>query len=148
MREIRLIVVHCSASEWGDAEVIREWHTSERGWKDIGYHHVITNGRLASRLVYNTTHDGIVQAGRDVAQPGAHASGLNSYSIGICLIGNYHFTWNQFSALHDLLWKLREKYPDARIIGHRDVDKYGGKSGGKTCPNFNVGNFLNTMKQF
>lgn len=147
MREIRLIVVHCSDSEWGDLEVIRKWHLA-RGWSDIGYHFVITNGRLASRLEYNATHDGIIQTGRDIAQPGAHASGLNRYSVGICLVGRHHFTWEQFRALYELLWKLHEKYPDARIIGHRDVDKYGGNSGGKTCPNFKIANFLSTVKQF
>ena len=147
MREIRLIVVHCSDSEWGDANVIRKWHKA-RGWTDIGYHYVVTNGRKESSVSYDGASDGVVQCGRDVAQPGAHASGINKYSIGICLIGKHHFSWNQFGALHDLLWKLHEKFPDARVIGHRDVDKYGGDSGGKTCPNFNVGNFLSLMKQF
>lgn len=147
MREIRLIVVHCSDSEWGDVNIIREWHLA-RGWTDIGYHSVITNGRKKSSVTYDCASDGVVQYGRDVAQPGAHASGLNQYSIGICLVGRHHFTWLQFAALYDLLWKLKEKYPDARIIGHRDVDKFGGKSGGKTCPNFDVGNFLHTVKQF
>ncbi len=148
MREIRLIVVHCSDSEWGDLEVIRKWHTEERGWTDIGYHFVITNGRRKSGESYNCGDDGVIQRGRDIEQPGAHASGLNRYSIGICLVGKHHFTWSQFGGLYDLLWKLHEKFPDARIIGHRDVDKYGGKSGGKTCPNFNVGNFLGIMKRF
>lgn len=148
MREIRLIIVHCSDSEWGDYEIIRKWHVEERGWTDIGYHFVITNGRKTSGAPYTQSDDGIIQVGRDIAQPGSHASGLNQYSLGICLVGKHHFTWNQFGALHDLLWKLKEKFPDARIIGHRDVDKYGGKSGGKTCPNFDVRNFLNLMKQF
>lgn len=148
MREIRLIVVHCSDSEWGDLEVIRKWHVEGRGWNDIGYHFVITNGRRRTRLDYVATEDGVLETGRDIAQPGAHASGLNQYSIGICLVGRHHFTWNQFSVLYDLLWKLHEKYPDARIIGHRDVGKYGGDSGGKACPNFSVANFLNIVKQF
>jgi len=147
MREIRLIVVHCSDSEWGDVNIIREWHLA-RGWSDVGYHFVITNGRKRTRLNYEASDDGVIQVGRDIAQPGAHASGLNQYSIGICLVGRHHFTWWQFRRLYELLWKLREKFPDARIIGHCDVNKYGGDSGGKTCPNFSVANFLSTVKQF
>lgn len=147
MREIRLIVVHCSDSEWGDVNIIREWHLT-RGWNDVGYHFVIPNGRLASRLEYNVTHDGVVQRGRDIERIGSHASGVNRYSIGICMIGKHVFTRNQFEALFDLLQELCEQFPDAKIIGHRDVDKYGGKSGGKTCPNFDITSLLALVKPF
>lgn len=147
MREIRLIIVHCSDSEWGDVNVIREWHLA-RGWRDIGYHFVVTNGRKESSVSYDAASDGVVQYGRDVAQPGAHASGVNRYSIGICMIGKHNFTRNQFEALFDLLQKLRKQFPDAKIIGHRDVDKYGGNSGGKTCPSFDITSLLALTKQF
>lgn len=38
------VVIHHSASDFGNARVIRDWHI-ERGWRDIGYHAVIQNGR-------------------------------------------------------------------------------------------------------
>jgi len=38
-----MIVLHGSASAWGDVPTIRQWHV-ERGWADIGYNLVITNG--------------------------------------------------------------------------------------------------------
>lgn len=147
MREIRLIVVHCSDSEWGDLEVIRKWHLA-RGWSDIGYHFVITNGRRKSGENYNYGDDGIVRLGRDIERIGSHASGVNRYSIGICMIGKHVFTRNQFEALFDLLQKLHEQFPDAKIIGHRDVGKYGGNSGGKTCPNFDIASLLALVKPF
>ena len=37
------ITIHCSDSEWGNADVIDEWH-KKRGWDGIGYHYVILNG--------------------------------------------------------------------------------------------------------
>ena len=69
------IIVHCSATkEYKDYDVedIRKWH-KERGFKDIGYHFVITR-------------DGIIQRGRPMSQFGAHCRGHNKNSIGICLI--------------------------------------------------------------
>ena len=35
MRKINKIIIHCSASDFGNAQRVREWHL-ERGWSDIG----------------------------------------------------------------------------------------------------------------
>ena len=43
-RKIKNIIIHCSVSDFGDAELIRSWHVDERGWRDIGYNGVILNG--------------------------------------------------------------------------------------------------------
>jgi N-acetylmuramoyl-L-alanine amidase len=69
------IILHHSLSKEGDVETITKWHL-ERGFEDIGYHFVILK-------------DGTVEPGRDIDLVGAHASGRNSDSIGICLIGNF-----------------------------------------------------------
>jgi len=141
LREVSFIIVHCSDSDFGDVDEIRRWHVEDNKWSDIGYHYVITNGHLKSGSGYNKNEDAIIQTGRPIDVAGAHAKNLNSHSIGICLVGKHHFTWEQFACLRDLLNRLKEKYPDARIIGHCDSGLYGGQAGGKTCPNFNVGNF-------
>ena len=77
MREIDLIVVHCSATPEGkhfSTETIRNWHVNGNGWSDIGYHWVVEL-------------DGKVRAGRPEQRVGAHVKGYNRSSIGICYVG-------------------------------------------------------------
>ena len=83
------IVVHCSASDWGDAEVFRRWHR-ERGWSDIGYHAVILNGYRAHGSDYDMELDGKIEPGRPESIIGAHckAEGMNTRALGVCLVGN------------------------------------------------------------
>jgi len=119
------IVIHCSDSPRGrgdNAEVIHLWH-KERGFDGIGYHKVILE-------------NGTIEDGRPLYWAGAHVKGHNTGTVGICLIGKSVFTDNQFAALHYLLFKLKAKYPHAKIFGHRELDS------SKTCPNFNVKEWL------
>jgi N-acetylmuramoyl-L-alanine amidase len=129
-RTIREIIIHCSATPEGrdyTVEDIRRWH-KEQGWSDIGYHYV----------VYRNGH---IEPGRNVDTIGAHCTGHNSNSIGICYIGGVARdgktakdtrTLAQKAALLSLLVDLRKLYPNAIIIGHRDYDN------GKECPSFNA----------
>ena len=136
-RKINLIIVHCSATtstqDIGRADIDR-WHR-EKGWDGIGYHHVIRR-------------DGRVEAGRSEARVGAHAEGYNKNSIGVCMVGGVervggkliardNFTPAQWDALRDLIGRLHAEYPEAKIIGHRDVNR------GKECPSFSVRDWLN-----
>ena len=128
MRKINLIVVHCSASDVSahdNIEIIRKWHVEERGWKDVGYHYVITK-------------NGSVQKGRKDEVIGAHVAGHNANALGICLTGNKIFSEAQFEALEILLAGLLYKYGLERkdVIAHHDLEK------GKTCPNFDVHEFV------
>jgi len=128
MRSIESIIVHCSATPEGrdvSTEEIRQWHL-DRGWSDIGYHFVIEL-------------DGSLCDGRPVEFSGAHAKGHNSNSIGVCYVGGTDEdgepkdtrTQEQKEALLDLLKQLKEDYPSAQIIGHRDVSE-------KACPSFDA----------
>ena len=75
-RRIDKIIIHCSATPEGKdftVDQIRQWHL-DRGFSDVGYHYVIYR-------------DGSVHRGRPETQVGAHTTGYNSYSIGICYIG-------------------------------------------------------------
>ena len=129
---INYLVVHCSATSTGaniGAKIIRKWHT-DRGWDDIGYHYVIRR-------------NGDIELGRQPNIQGAHARGINSESLGICMIGGVdergmpddNFTTSQFDTLAELLKVLKKIYNNARIIGHREVSN-------KACPSFNVHMFL------
>lgn len=134
MRQINTIIIHCSASPFGDVLAINRWHR-ERGWSGIGYHFVITNGIFNKRDDYNPARDGLVQPGRKTIHKGAHCKGHNSDSIGICLIGNEHFTSKQLLALQyflrDLLKKQNLSVDDIRC--HYEFDPH------KTCPNIDIG---------
>lgn len=85
----RGIVVHCSASRWGDAAEVRLWHLAN-GWSDIGYHGVILNGHRDYNVAYVKTLDGKIEPGRAENVVGSHckAGGMNNVSLGVCLIGN------------------------------------------------------------
>lgn len=128
-RYITEIIVHCSATPEGkDFTVndIKKWHLA-RGFSDIGYHYVIYR-------------DGSVHIGRDESKIGAHCTGHNSNSIGVCYIGGCEKdgktpkdtrTSAQKKALLELLRELKRKYPKATIYGHRNFSD-------KACPSFDA----------
>jgi len=123
-RPWRWIVIHHSASETGSAEVFDRWHRA-RGWDELGYHFVITNGRGGP--------DGKVQVGSRWKKQkwGAHCGGTpnndyNNYGIGICLVGTYSNrlpSRAQRDSLRRLVLALADQYRIAPsdVIGHRDA---------------------------
>jgi N-acetylmuramoyl-L-alanine amidase len=129
MRDIDKIIVHCSATPEGrhtTIEEIRQWHL-QRGWKDIGYHYVIYL-------------DGTIHRGRPEEAVGAHCSGYNKNSIGVCYIGGVAKdgktpkdtrTEGQKRALKEILSRLKGDYPKATLHGHNEFAN-------KACPSFNV----------
>lgn len=122
MRKIEKIIIHCSDSDnsrHDDISVIRQWHVNERGFSDVGYHYFIKS-------------DGAVQKGRNLNVPGAHCSGHNAASIGICVSGRVDFKQEQFDSLVDFVKNLRKKFGEIPIYGHRDLNRT------KSCPNFDV----------
>jgi N-acetylmuramoyl-L-alanine amidase len=136
VREIKRVVVHHSASPFGDAALIDEWHR-ERGFDCIGYHYVILNGRRGGDLHFRNEDDGEVETGRPVEVIGAHAGrvGANSDSIGVCLIGNGRFTRYQFCALLWLLGELNAAYHFGcdGVVGHAEIDSLKPE-----CPGFDM----------
>lgn len=137
-RKVEYIAVHCSATKAGKAyraADIDKWHRA-KGWSGIGYHYVIPL-------------DGSIEPGRPLDddhllepnEVGAHVQGYNSVSIGICLIGGVDadgkpantFGHAQLDALELLLRSLSQRWPHARIRGHRDFPMVA-----KACPSFDV----------
>jgi hypothetical protein len=83
MRQIRKIIVHHSAGrDTTTAAEVRADHVTRRGWSDIGYHWWMRRESSGSALW-------LVEQGRPEATPGAHDSGENADSIGVCLAGDY-----------------------------------------------------------
>ena len=128
-RTINEIIVHCTATPEGrevSVDEIRRWH-KQRGFSDIGYHYVVH------------IH-GEVENGRDVDLVGAHCTGHNTHSIGVCYVGGMDRanknpkdtrTLAQKAALLKLLEELKTLYPQARIYGHRDFAN-------KACPSYDA----------
>lgn len=131
MRKIDGIIIHCSATPEGrdvTVQTIRQWHKA-KGWRDIGYHFII-------RL------DGTVEQGRPVEQQGAHCTGHNQTTIGVCYIGGVARdgktpkdtrTDAQKASLLELVKQLQaaHRIPSSNIYGHNQFAN-------KACPSFDV----------
>lgn len=176
-RNIRLLVIHCSASPndrtlfagkfgtpgWRDpVHEIDGWHKAREFQRDtywrgrqnstleaIGYHFVIAR-------------NGALFTGRHEDEPGAHVSGWNAASLGLCLVGTDRFTdlqWLQLAQTVSGLCK-RLGIPAAPaelavrdgkrfvlrpgVCGHNEIPGVA-----KTCPGFDVSAWLlNDMKPF
>lgn len=126
---ITKLVVHCSDtpdSRDVTAVDIHQWHL-ERGWSGIGYHKIIRR-------------NGTIENGRPEYWYGAHVRSHNTNSLGVCLIGKENYTNEQMQALYQQLMQWQKQYPKAKIYGHNDLDS------NKTCPNFNVQQWLDNYK--
>lgn len=134
MREITHIVIHCSATrasqDIGASEIDR-WHR-DRGWNGIGYHFVVKR-------------DGVVEAGRPVERAGAHVSGFNSTTIGVCLVGGVaedgrtpeiNFTRPQIDSAIAYVADLVNRYQlrIQNVIGHNEAIRDITHGSPKACP--------------
>jgi N-acetyl-anhydromuramyl-L-alanine amidase AmpD len=117
-KSTRYIVLHVSAirpHQTSSADQIDAWHKA-RGWNGIGYHYIIRR-------------NGAVELGRPDDTIGAHVAGFNSTTLGICFEGGLDAfgkpkdtrTPEQNKAAIKLIKKLVKKYPDAKVLGHRDL---------------------------
>ena len=137
MRKIERIFVHCTASNqsWGVKELWAEFKA--KGWKNPGYHYVITaDGGTHQMLAVDEVSNGV--------------QGYNSTSINIASVGGIskvngklvatdNRTPEQKASLRRLLVLLRQKFPGAKIMGHRSI--WGENTTSKwkkSCPCFNA----------
>ena len=128
MRTITEIIIHCTATPAGRPHTVADvdcWHR-QRGFKMIGYHFLVLL-------------DGTVCTGRPLTMVGAHCTGHNRHSIGVCYVGGLDTykqpadtrTPAQRKALAALIADLRRQFPNARVYGHRDF-------AAKACPCFDA----------
>lgn len=105
------IILHHSACSNCTAEQIHQWHLNN-GWAGAGYHFLVRK-------------DGSIYRLRPEEYIGAHASGSNSDSIGICAEGNFEnetMTELQKQSLKELVSYLKNKYGISKVQKHSDVN--------------------------
>lgn len=112
MREIKYIVVHCTAGKSDQTtQSIKQYWASVLGWKTYGYHYLIAADGTVENLV-------------DESKPTNGVKGYNANSIHVCYKGGFGGkdtrTVHQKDALAVLLKHIKTKYPKAKIKGHRD----------------------------
>lgn len=127
-RDVREIIVHCSATPQGRRVTVADIDRAHRlrGFNGIGYHYLVGL-------------DGEVWAGRSEAVIGAHCSGHNARSVGVCYVGGVDSrmhpvdtrTEAQRRSLRKLMELLRLRYPGATVHGHREF-------AAKACPCFDA----------
>ena len=114
MRKIHSIIIHHSASHWGDGAEVTRWHTTPKpkgnGWKVPGYHAVICNGfptynsYSAGKRVVGA--DGRVDRILSEEKVANGCFGANANSLHVCLVGNFDVenpTDSQYLKLADLV---------------------------------------------
>ena len=141
MRNIKRIFVHCTAGSqrtYTDSFLINEF--KRKGWKYPGYHYVIRpDGSIFNMLSEDKVSNGV--------------AGYNSTAINVAYVGGVdekgkavdNRTNEQKISLLILLTKLKNKYKNAEILGHRDISPDKNKNGKidtweyiKQCPCFNA----------
>ena len=116
MRKIKYIFVHCTASRqtWSVDALLKEF--TKKGWHYPGYHHVVeANGKVTQLMTEDLPSNGV---------KGYNHEAINvAYMGGISRSGNPidNRTPEQKISLIQLLMQLRQRYPEAKILGHRDI---------------------------
>lgn len=105
------LILHHTATSSETVEQIHEYHKNQKKWAGIGYHFYVRK-------------DGRIYRGRPEDTVGAHASGNNSDSIGICFEGNFQeetMPDAQKAAGVELVAYLKSKYGISTVQKHSDV---------------------------
>lgn len=134
MRNIKYIVVHCTDTlPSAEVEAIKKYWKEKLGWNAPGYHYIVkADGEIVKLLDEKKVSNGVL--------------GFNENCINICYIGGRTkekkcvntMNRKQENSLFDKIVELTEKYPTAEVKGHGEFPN----QGGRTCPNFNVKNWL------
>lgn len=111
------IALHHAAAVTCTAAQVDQWH-KDNDWSGIGYHYFVRK-------------NGTIYRGRPENKMGAHVSGMNNCSLGICAEGNYDIETTmptaQYNAIVELIADIKTRYPNAKVVGHREI-------GSSDCP--------------
>lgn len=140
MRKIERIFIHCTTgSQKQTIEDLRA-EFRNKGWKNPGYHYVISPDGAITQLL-------------DEQQVSNGVKGYNQTSINVAYIGGIDSTGKavdnrtdaQKTALRQIVSALKNRYPDAEVLGHRDISPDTNHNGIvdpweriKECPCFDV----------
>ena len=117
----RAIIVHHSATDFGNAAIFDKWHRERNHWEGVAYDFVIGNGTDSGDGQIEVTFRWREQI------TGAHCktpdNWANKDGIGICLVGNFNNTSpssRQVQSLLKLIRFLQKRYgiPNSRVYGH------------------------------
>lgn len=140
MRKIKRIFIHCTAGSQKQTVADLRAEFKRKGWKNPGYHYVISPDGAITQLL-------------DEQQVSNGVKGYNQTSINVAYIGGIdsngkaidNRTEAQKASLIRLLKELRGRYPNAQILGHRDISpdtNHNGKVDSweriKECPCFDA----------
>lgn len=133
MRDIKYIVIHCTATpQTATVASIKNYWKNTLKWKSVGYHKVINiDGSVETLASDSDVTNGV--------------AGYNSNSLHISYIGGIDNngkgkdtrTIEQKCALRHEIKMWKNKYPNAKILGHRDFPNVK-----KECPSFSVKDWL------
>lgn len=163
MAKLKYLVIHCTATPEGREVTgadIRRWHTSPvsaggRGWKQVGYTDLFKLDGTVERLVNNNE-----DANVDPWELTNGAKGYNSVSRHIVYAGGTDKnkkakdtrTEAQKKALKEYVRDFHRRFPDVRIVGHRDLSPDKNGNGMieswewiKACPSFEVSEWLKSI---
>ena len=104
-------VLHHAAASNCSPDDIHRIHLMN-SWAGIGYHFYIRK-------------DGSIYRGRPLNAIGAHVSGNNSSSLGICFEGNFEkekMPYIQLKSGQELIKYLKSMYPDINVVKHKDLN--------------------------
>lgn len=140
MRKITRIFVHCTAGSQKQTVEDLKAEFKRKGWKNPGYHYVVdANGHIWILLEETKVANGVY--------------GYNQNSIHIAYMGGIdakgkavdNRTPEQRETLRMIVETMKAKYPEAKVLGHRDIspDKNGNGIVDpweriKECPCFDV----------
>ncbi len=162
MRQIKRIVVHCSASRTdAKAKDLIAYHLTPKknsksgasgpyiprvqgglGWKTGGYHYIIEyDGNIVQTYDESVVTNGV--------------KGYNANSIHICLVGGRegksNFSPQQWDSLQRVLYDTSSRY-NVPVMGHRDLSPDLDGDGiiephewVKLCPCFDVSSWLKSI---
>ena len=141
MRQINLIIIHCSATKENHSFTLQALEAShrKRGFNGIGYHYYIRQ----SGEVINT---------RPLSRIGAHVKGYNRTLSASVTKEAWTRTGSpkihvlpQRAALRQLVNELLTRFPGSKVCGHRDFSPDLNRNGKiephewtKQCPCFDV----------
>lgn len=122
MRKIERIFVHCTASNQEATVDDIKAEFKAKGWVNPGYHYLIDKQGTVHVLLEESKVSNGVKGYNQTSINVAYIGGIDSNGKGVD-----NRTEAQKKSLINLLMSLVTKYPDAEILGHRDVspDKNG-----------------------
>ena len=131
-QDVKWLVVHCSASRCNRPFTVeRLIETGRQRFGQPSYHYYVRRNGCVVPILPESVQ-------------GVHAVGYNHCSIAVCYEGGLDEngkaadtrTELQKASLYELLKQLRRDYPQARIIGHRELPHVA-----KDCPCFSCAEY-------